>query len=381
MSGRKTLSKKVQTLVGSETEAEVKLKKIYERVQSIKNLDFVQEMSEKERKNIKTNENVTDVLKRNYGRKNQIARTFAAMARAAGYEAYLVRVVSRDDKFFNPRLPLFNGQFDSEIVMVKLGSKFRAFDPGQPDCPFGVVYWPRTSTAAIAFENEQMKFFTSPSLSADDSIRRRVARLRPDGLGNLTGTIRIEYTGQEALSRKFENREKDEIKIKEILEEELLNKLPEGSRVSLKKLEGLKDRSAELVAEFEATVAGVVQQAGDKLLLPVYALTNSSQYPFRSAFRKYPIYFNYPLTAIDEIRLEIPEGCEVESLPEARSRDSERSGFFLKAQLDEQGQLLIERKLAINKNLFPVEDYIHLKEFFDFVMARDEYQIVLRKKK
>ncbi len=380
MSGGKSLNKEIQALIGSETDLETKLKRIYERVQNIKNLDFVQEMSEKERKNIKVNDNVIDVLKRNYGYKNQIARTFAALARAAGYEVYLVRVVSRDEKFFNANLPLFYGQFDSEMVMIKMGNRFRAFDPGLPDCPYGVVYWPKTGTAAVTFENEQLKFFTTPSLSADDSTCRRLAQLRLDGRGNLSGTIRVEYTGQEALSRKFDNREKDEIKIKEILEEELLKKLPEGSQVNLKNLQGLKERSAELTAEFEATVAGVVHQSGNQLLLPVYALTNSRQYPFRSAFRKYPIYFNYPYTEIDEIKIELPEGYEVETLPEARSRDSERAGFSLKAQLAESGQLLIERKSAIKKNLFPVSDYIHLKEFFDFVQTRDEQQIILRKK-
>lgn len=380
MNGGKALNKEIQTLVGSETDLETKLKRIYERVQSIKNLDFVPEMSEKERKKIKVNDNVTDVLKRNYGYKNQIARTFAALARAAGYEVYLVRVVSRDEKFFNPNLPLFNGQFDSEMVMIKMGNRFRAFDPGLPDCPYGVVYWPKAGTAGVTFEDEQLKFFTTPSLSADDSTCRRLAQLRLDGRGNLTGTIRVEYAGQEALSRKFDNREKDEIKIKEILEEELLKKLPEGSQVNLKNLQGLKERSAALTAEFEATVAGVVHQSGGQLLLPVYALTNSRQYPFRSAFRKYPIYFNYPSTEIDEIKIELPEGYEVEALPEARSRDSERAGFSLKAQLSESGQLLIERKVVIKKNLFPVSDYIHLKEFFDFVQTRDEQQIILGKK-
>ncbi|MCR4395803.1 MAG: hypothetical protein NUW07_03600 [Candidatus Saccharicenans sp.] len=323
---------------------------------------------------------MTDVLKRNYGSKNEIARTFAALARVAGFETYLVRVVSRDEKFFSPNLPLFNGQFDSEMVMIKMGNKFQAFDPGLPDCPYGVVYWPKTSTAAVTFENDKLTFFTSPSTSADDSTRKQLAQLRPDGQGNLAGTIRVEYKGQEALSRKFDNREKDEIKFKEILEEELLKKLPAGSKVTLKNLAGLKERSDELTAEFEATVAGVVHETGNKLLLPVDTLTNSSRYPFRSTFRKYPICFNYPYSEIDEIRIEMPEGYEVEALPEARSRDSEKAGFFLRAQLAESGQLLIERKVAVKKNLFPVSEYIDLKEFFDFVQNRDEQPIILIKK-
>ncbi len=380
MRGGKALDREVQNLVGEETDPEARLEKIYERVQDINNLDYAREMSTKEREKLKENKNVVDVLKRNYGREIAIARTFAALARAAGFETYLVRVVSRDDKFFNPNLPLFYGQFDSEIVMVKMGNKFQAFDPGLPGCPFGVVYWPRTGTTALTFENDRTSFFTSPSTSADDSSRRQIAKLQPDGQGNLAGTIRVEYRGQEALSRKLEYREKDEIKFKEILEEELLKKLPAGSKVKFKNLVWLSARSADLAAEFEATVAGVVHEAGDKLLLPVYALTNPGRYPFRSAFRKYPVYFNYPYTEIDDIIIELPAGYEVEALPEAKTRDSERTGFNLACSQDEPGQLRVERRLAIKKNLFPVAEYIHLKDFFDFVQARDGQQIVLRKK-
>jgi len=380
MKGEKDLNKEIKNLVGSETDEETKLKKIYERVQKIKNLDFVTEMPEKERQKLKENNKVTEVLKRNYGYKNQIARTFAALVRAAGYESYLVRVVSRDKKLFNSYLPLFYTQFDSEMVIVKVGNRFKAFDPGLPDCPYGVVFWPKTNTAAVTFEHGRASFFTTASLSASDATRQRLARLRLDEQGNLSGTIRVEYTGQEALSRKLENKEKDEVKIKEILEEELLNKLPPGSKVSLIKLEGMNEKSTELTAEFEATLPGVAFQSGGQVLLPVYALTNARQYPFRSAIRKYPVYFNYPYTEIDEIKIKIPEGYEIEALPADKSRDSERAGFSLTARADESGHLVIERKLAIKKNIFPESEYIHLKEFFDFVQSRDEQQIILRKK-
>lgn len=380
MSPDKVLKKQIQSLVGGETDPEVKLKKIYDSLQSIKNLHYAGEMSEKDWKKIVTPKNAVEVLKRKYGYKNQIAKTFAALARTAGFETYLVRVVARDDKLFNPKLPLFYGQFDSEIVMVRVGNRFKSFDPGQPDCPYGVVYWTKTGTAALVFENDQLKFFTSPSTSVDESTLRQLARLRPDDQGNLAGTIRVEYTGQEAVSRKFENREKDEIKVREILEEELRKKLPPGSRVTLKNLTGLKDRTTELIVEYEVTISGVVHQTGDRLLLPVYALTNPGQYPFRSAFRKYPIYFNYPFTQIDEIIIDLPEGYEVEAIPQAGRRDSERSGFILACVQEASGKLKIERRVAIKKNVFPVEDYIHLKDFFDYVQGRDEQQIILKKK-
>lgn len=380
MSEDKTLKKYIKSLVEGETEPEVKLRKIYESVQSIKNLDFAAGMSEKEWKKIVPPVKVSEVLKRKYGYKNQIARTFAALARTAGFETYLVRVVSRDDKLFNARVPLFYQQFDSEIVMVRVGNRFRSFDPGQPDCPYGAVYWSKTGTAAIVFENDQMKRFETPVTPAEESAEIKLAKFRLDEHGNLSGTISVKYTGQEALSRKFDSREKDEIKIREILEEELRKKLPSGSKVELKNLMGLKDRTTEFTAELEVTISGVVHQAGERLLLPAYVLTNYSQYPFRSPFRKYPVYFKYPFTQMDEINIDLPEGFEIEAVPRPGLRDSERAGFVLTFNQEEPHQLKIERKVTLKKNFFPVEDYIHLKDFFDFVKSQDELQIVLKRK-
>ncbi len=159
MSEEKALKKQIQSLVGAETDPEVKLRKIYEFVQGLKNLDYAVDMSEKEWNKIVPPKNVAKVLKRKYGYKNQIAKTFAALARTAGFETYLVRVATREDKLFEARVPLFYPQFDAEIVLVKVGDRFKSLDPGLPDCPYGVVYWPKTGTAAIVFEGEVMKRF------------------------------------------------------------------------------------------------------------------------------------------------------------------------------------------------------------------------------
>jgi len=97
----------------------------------------------------------------------------------------------------------------------------------------------------------------------------------------------------------------------------------------------------------------VVHQAGDRLLLPVYVLTNPGRYPFRSAFRKYPIYFNYLFTEIDDLTIELPEGYEVEALPKARSRDSERSSFTLDCHQSEPSQLRIEMAPGHKEKSFP----------------------------
>ena len=81
--------------------------------------------------------------------RSDITRTFVALARAAGFEAEVVRVSNRDDKLFRINLLSFYDQMDSEAVLVKLGERTMALDPATPFCPFGLVHWSRSNATAL----------------------------------------------------------------------------------------------------------------------------------------------------------------------------------------------------------------------------------------
>ena len=101
MGNRDSLKNAVAQAVGSETDSEKKLRKLYERAQQIRNLSFERRRTKQEDKKeeLKQNENAADVLDRGYGTHNDIARLFAALARAAGYDAQIVRAPNRSSFF------------------------------------------------------------------------------------------------------------------------------------------------------------------------------------------------------------------------------------------------------------------------------------------
>src|SRR5437016_10122860 len=105
--------------VGNETDAEQKLRKLYERAQKVRNLGFERRLSAEERKKegIKDNENVGDIVKRGYAHSWEIARLFVAMARAAGFDASIILVSSRRTRFFAKEV-LSSRQFDTEMALV-----------------------------------------------------------------------------------------------------------------------------------------------------------------------------------------------------------------------------------------------------------------------
>jgi len=373
----------VQTLVGDEESPVERLKKIYERAQSIRNLSYEKGLTRKQRKEqkIKVNKTAADVLERNYGLRSDITRTFVALARAAGFDANVARVSTRDDKLFRIMLLTFYDQLDSELAEVQLGEKTMLFDPATPFCPFGLVHWSRSRAAAVRFSDKPPAFFTTPDYPPLLALTQREVVLRLNSQSHLTGTIKTTYTGHEALVRRLEHIHNDREDIRKSLEEELAGILPLGASVMMKNLDNIDNNNPALVVEYDVTIPGLVTLAGDHMLLPASPLLGAKQYPFRHAQRRYPVYFPYSFREFNDIVIVIPEGLTVETRPEPKKTQSDFSSYSLVCVQEGPQKLHIQRDLVIQKNYFPVEQYAAIKAFYDMVRTHDEEQFVLGKGK
>src|SRR5207302_3423122 len=83
--------------IGGETDPEKKLRKLYARIQQVRNLSFERPRSEEERKkeNLQKNDGAGDVLQHGYGSDGEITQAFVSMARSAGFDASLVQMADR----------------------------------------------------------------------------------------------------------------------------------------------------------------------------------------------------------------------------------------------------------------------------------------------
>ena len=170
----------VTKAVGSNTSPsdtpEEKLQKLYAYVQGFENLTFRSARSEKEAKalNIRENKTVEDVLNNKYGYRNDLNRTFVALARAAGADATLIKVTERDQALLHREWPAFS-QLGFEIAMVKAGGKTLYLDPGSPFCPFGVLPWEDTGVYGLVLEKNMPTWAQIPVM--EPTLRRLSAPL------------------------------------------------------------------------------------------------------------------------------------------------------------------------------------------------------------
>jgi len=363
--------------IGSETDPEQKLRKLYARAQEIRNLSYERERSEQEQKkeNLKANQNVADVLARGMGFRNDITRVFVALARAAGFDSSIVRVSDRKNKFFDKGL-LSKRQLETEIATASVGGKDIYLDPGTRFCPFGSLRWIRTSAAGLKLDKNGGTFVTAPSAAYDKATIRRTADLAMDGDGNLKGTIAVKYEGGEGLEHRLDEMDADEAGKKKDLEDELKTWLPNGANVKLANVDGWESSDGPLTASFNIEIPSYASSAGKRLLVPSYLFQARQMDAFKHAERKFPVYFPYAFTESDKVNIKIPDGYRIETVPQVQTATIGFAAYQNLVQSDGK-QLVTQRLLQVNGIFFKLDQYPDVRDFFGKVRAGDEQQAVL----
>ena len=366
----------VQQLVSPQDEPETKLRKLYAAVQErIRNLSFEEGYTKKERKRekLKERKSAKDVWQYGYGFAWEITRLFAGLCRAAGFASDVVLIVQRDTNFFYSDIPLFE-QADWQVVEVDLPDGSRYFDPGTRFLPFGVLSWENQGVQGIRIRKKRTELVTTPLSPADENLRedRLSLLLRTDTSAQITMIRR--YTGQAAVERRREFFEFSDQQREHELEEELQVLLPAATvkEITWKGFDDLGE-AVEITYTFDLPDCAVV--LGSRLLVKPVLFARPSI--FRSWKREHPVYFPYPYTYIEEVRIVPPERFEVEHLSEPRQLVAAFGQY--EASVAKEGDAALYRKKVTVKGLvFEQRNYSSVKQFFDFVAAGDQLHLMLR---
>ncbi len=357
---------------------EVKLKKLYGRVQKIRNLTYERSKTEKEEKveKLKDNNNIEDVLKHGYGYHNQLNRTFVALARAAGFPATIIKVSERDEQF--PHKEVWTAErFNTEIAVVTVEGVQRYLDPGVPFCPFGLLSWEDTGVMGLMLNKEKAVWGETPQPVSDDSVDRRIANMVLDRDGNLTGEVQLSFEGREALRRRLNAREDDEAERKKDLEKIIKDMAGSGATVELGTIDDWNAATWKFVVNAKVTLPGFAASTGKRVMLPVLIFPGADNHPFTHARRVNPVYFRSPYKEIDEIKIKVPEGLQIESLPQSRTIPGGFGEVVLTAKKDGDS-ITVVRETIVNGYFFRPEYYPNVRDFFDKVKSVGGEQAVLR---
>jgi len=375
---RRAMEVAVAQIISPDDPPESKLRKIYDRVQHLRNTSYEVRKSQQEerRDKEKTDENVEDVWKRGYGNGVQLTWLYLGLVRAAGFEAYGCWVADRRHYFFNPRM-MQSGKLDANVVLVKVNGKDLYFDPGGAFTPYGLLTWSETGVQGLRLDKDGGTWITTPLPASAESRITRSAKLTLSDAGDLEGKLIVTYTGLEAMYHRLDMRHADDVARKKFLEDAVQGQIAGTAEAALTNEPDWSNPETPLVAEFDLKISGWAMSAGKRTILPAGIFSGGEKHLFEREDRIHPIYFAYPLEKVDEVSIELPGGWRPSSVPQPQTNDGHIVTYSLKVGTD-NGVLRISRKLTFDFLLLDTKYYPALRNFFEVVRSGDEAQIVLQ---
>jgi hypothetical protein len=358
---------------------EAQLRKLYQKVQALRNLDYERErtLQEEKREKLKPAENVERILKHGYGGRRQLDWLYLALVRQAGFEAWPLNLSRRDgDSFFDPLAMSFNG-LPGSAVLVRAGKHDYFLDPGTPFLPFGWLQWGETSAKALRLDTTNGGFLTTPTPAAADSAVNRKASLKLDATGTLEGNVTILYSGLEAFNRRFDARDMDDVARRQMLESELQKWIPGNATMELKTLPAWSGSDPTLTAAFSVRIANWGSVSGSRILFPEGIFSGAERDLFPSEKRTHDLYFPFPSETRDEISITLPDRFRVDGLPPKQTRDLSFLSFATSVS-SQENTIQISRRVTLGKISLPVSLYAAVRALYQALRSADESQAVLQ---
>lgn len=356
---------------------EEKLRKIYARMQQLRNLAYERRKSaeETERESAKDNEDVADVWKHGYGNEPQITLLFVALARTAGFEADPVALSARNRFWFNEEMRN-PGQLNNSVALVRLADREVFLAPAVPFAPFGMLAWNETAVKGLRLNGADGVWVTTPLPPASASRMERKAMLHLTADASLEGTVTFTFTGLDALVQRLDERNEDDTGRRRRLEDDIKGAMGNAGEATLTNVPDWTNGEAPLVAIFDVKVPGWGRLAGTRALVPVDIFAGGNRHVFEHQTRIHAVYFHFPHQLEDDVTIDLPAGWTVSSVPQPGSSDIHVASCKWTAD-GTPTTLHVKRDFSIETLLIDAKYYGRLQDFYQTVRRSAEEEAVV----
>lgn len=364
----------VNTITLSTDTAAEKIERIYNYVQN--EIHNVGGLSEEQMGGLKRNQSANDTIHRRYGTPEDINRLFVAMLRAAGLDARVAAITTRNENFFRRSFPdAFQLNGEVAAVLARDGSA-RFYDPGTPHCPPGLLPWEKESVTALIFGRRDWKFVETPIAEATVNNDIRTVTATVDNEGHVRAQVEATISGQRAIELQtmlpgLSQQERDRL---------LATSVGRSPAVTIDEttigLNGSERRSGPVEVTFRLEAPNFAPRTERRLLLRPALLNRPDESFLPWQRRENDLYFQYPWSEREHVRIELPEGFAVEQLPPPVALDMGAASYRCSFHA-EDGALVYHRTLLVNAIFFPVDQFQAVKEFFDRVHQADRTVVAI----
>jgi hypothetical protein len=364
-------------LAGAATDEE-KLKNIYAAVMALENTRFTREHEQREDKaggegKVKT---AADVLSHKRGSPTQLTLLFVGMARAAGMKAYVMDVPDRSEELFTEGWLSFQ-QFDDLIAIVNVGGKDVFLDPGWRYTPYGQLAWEHTYVRGLRQVDGGTDFANTTGDDYKANQTMRVANLKMNDAGEITGTIKLTFVGSPAIRWRHAALRGDDESLRHQLREHLEAMVPKTLEIKVDKIDGIEEYEKPLVVSYQVT-GRLGTSTGKRLVMPVDVFEAEATASFPHEKREQAVYFSYPNMTKDAQRIIVPAGFSVEAVPEkAQFTLPGQEAYALTVTSDASG-FTSRRDRIQGEIIVLLKDYGALRNYYVQFESKDQESVVVK---
>lgn len=307
-----------------------------------------------------------------------------ALLKEFGFEANPMLISTRDNGQPIVLYPIMS-QFNYVLAHVKINDKVQLLDATHPQRPMGLPAVDALNNKGWIVNAINPHWENIVPVKASST---RVFTLTLDEEGKAKGKIISAYDGYAALDVREDLTKKNDPQSTKMPEEDEEDEdvsatvtNMEYDSISIKNLDDIY-KTLAYNAKVHIPEGGTVN--GDFIYLNPVLHPAFDENPFKQSVRQYPVDIPYPLSHRYILNLTIPEGYEIEQLPEQVNLllpdNGGRFVFLVTKSKDSPRSLQINSTIQINQVHFEPEEYTAIKKFFDLIIEKQQEQLVLKKK-
>jgi len=197
-----------------------------------------------------------------------------------------------------------------------------------------------------------------------------------DEEGIVNGIKRTQYTKSNALDYRNKYLKIKDEAITEKIEEE--NGLIE---ISDFKITNKNTIYKPIVETFKFSSEELLDIVGDKIYFKPLLFEAITKNPFKLEKRIYPIDFGTPKSSKNVINISIPQGYQIESIPESFAIALPNKYGIYKFNISTSGnKISVYSILKIKSAIYPIEYYQEIKEFYKMIVNKNLERVVLKRR-
>ncbi|MCB0569104.1 MAG: DUF3857 domain-containing protein [Phaeodactylibacter sp.] len=317
--------------------------------------------------------NVDECLKQRKGSSGSLNLLLLTALKALDVECYPILVSTRGHGKMLDLYPILS-QFDHVAVIASLDGKYQVLDLGNAARPMGI---PRSSTL------NGMAWMVDPAnpqwieLSPPMSKSSHIVQITLDDNGDTHADVQAKHEGYFAVDyREKILHDRDCAFVKDNWQK----RFPDTEVAGLA-FKGEDKLDAPVNFSFHVDVPASVQVAGDFIYFNPVQMPAFEENPFKVQSRDYPVDINYPFEFQNIYFVSIPEGYNIEALPESVKITLPNDGGkfeYLSSDMG-QGKIRVIYRLSLFQLHFEPDEYAIIKNFFDILLQKQGEQIVFKK--